>query len=74
MTASLFAAGAGLNAQTLALMLQLIGASVTLLVFAWVIRQIFVAYGNQEIGASAAIVAAFKAVAVLIFVLTAIFV
>ncbi|RMX08141.1 DUF3262 family protein [Corticibacter populi] len=73
-TNTLFSDGSGVDASVLAVTLQSIGSVVAIMVFAWIVGRVLQAYQSEQLKAGEAIWQCVKAVVVLMFVLTAIFV
>ena len=73
-TNTLFSAGSGVDAAVLGGTLKVIGSVVAIMVFAWIVGRVLQAYQSEQLKVGEAIWQCIKAVAVLMFVLTAIFV
>lgn len=71
--ATAFEVGSGVNPSALKVTIQLIAMGVILLVFAWVIVQIFVAYQNNRATVSEAVGSTLKAAVILCLLVTVVF-
>lgn len=71
--ASAFEAGSGVNPSVLKVTIQLIATGVILLVFAWVLFQIFTAYQNNRATVAEAVTSSLKATVILCLLVTVVF-